>query len=351
MAATRFVLSMIVFFGHMEIDWVKDYGELAAVVGFFIISGFSIGNSITQRPQRYIIRRIWRIWPTYLFSFFCCTLPVAYFAVERHFKYFNGEQPITWQMVLGNLFMLQGLLVVVLEANAPIWTLALEEWYYLFAPVFRRCKSWMLAFLILASVTLYVHARELGWVRFAGKTGGISHACFLWAWLIGFFFYRHRNSVRAQMALLLLPVWALKWNELGGARAPFTLLASGLVIVFGGKILSYAQRLPEVIVELEYKRGKVAAIKWIHVRQFLVFLGNVSYPLYIIHMPILYVFKIVGYDNWILLEIVTVFAASTLVYYFIDKPNRGRWQSKAERTAAAKKEKAAEEFSAATSAP
>ena len=158
LAATRMVLALIVFLGHLRGIGVEsniasnafDYGELAAVVGFFIISGFSIGNSISQRPQRYIIRRIWRIWPTYLFSFFICTLPSAWILYRYHFEYF-GHQQITSAILVGNLFMLQGIVVPVIETNAPTWTLAMEECYYLVAPAFRRCASWILIVLIITS--------------------------------------------------------------------------------------------------------------------------------------------------------------------------------------------------------
>lgn len=142
LAGTRFFLSLIVFFGHaggflgktgFTAAW-EDLGELAAVLAFFVISGFSIAHSIEQRPRGYIVRRLWRIWPTYLFSFFCCTLPVVLLTPLWTAKT-AADQTVTNGMILGNLFMLQGLLVPVLEANAATWTLAIEEWCYLAAPL------------------------------------------------------------------------------------------------------------------------------------------------------------------------------------------------------------------------
>jgi peptidoglycan/LPS O-acetylase OafA/YrhL len=338
LAGMRFILASIVLFGHLSgsgvggiiTKGVFDYGELAAVVGFFIISGYSIANSITQRPRRYILRRVWRIWPTYLFSFFCCTLPAMWILGRHHFQY-AATEPVTRALIIGNLFMLQGILVPVLETNAATWTLAIEECYYLFAPVFRRCASWLLAALILVSAYFYANAFDFGWNRFAGKTHGISHLCFLWAWLAGFLFYQHRNSAWAHAVLFLLPVWLFcKWNQLGGERAIFTLLATTVVIAYGGKLLSFAETLPEVLVELEYGAGKAIAIKWEHVREFLVFMGNVSFPLYIIHTPIQMLLQLAGCRS-LLVYLAVIFTASGLVYYFIDKPNRGRWRTKHER--------------------
>ena len=148
LAGMRFFLSLIVYIGHLggtigktrfTNAW-EDLGELAAVLAFFIISGFSIANSIEQRPRGYIVRRVWRIWPTYLFSFFCCTLP-AVVLLPRFTNQYPADQTVTWEMVIGNLLMLQGLIVPVLEANAATWTLAIEEWCYLADPCFADSEA------------------------------------------------------------------------------------------------------------------------------------------------------------------------------------------------------------------
>jgi peptidoglycan/LPS O-acetylase OafA/YrhL len=333
LAATRFVLASIVLFGHMNsigvggalTESVYEYGELAAVVGFFIISGFSIANSITQRPRRYIARRLWRIWPTYLFSFICCTLPATWAMAHKNIDYY-GKAPVTAGLIIGNLFMLQGLLVRVLETNAVTWTLAIEECYYLLAPAFRRCMSWGLVPVIFASAFFYAKSGDFGWTRFASATRGASHLCFIWAWLLGFLFYRHRRSTWARVLLFLLPVWLFRWNQLGGHHAGFTLLAATLVIAYADELTEFVKILPPVLVELEYTEGKTVRIKWPDVRNFLVFLGNLSFPLYIIHLPVAYLLKAAGCMS-LPLHLLAIFSISVLVYFFIDKPNRGRWRS------------------------
>lgn len=335
LAATRFVLSMIVYLGHLggtignnqftHAWW--NYGELAAVVGFFIISGFSIGHSIDQRPKRYLLRRLWRIWPTYLFSFFCCTLP-AVFILPKHTSAYPADQHVTHWMIFGNLFMLQGIFIPVLEANAAIWTLAIEEWCYLAGPIFRRSGSWLLAAIILVSSYCYAHAAGWGWIRFAGQTGAVSHVSFVWAWLLGFFFYRHRNSIWAHAALVLLPVWLIcRANELGGLRSPFTVVASTLVIAFGGKLmLSISGSLPQHLAEIEWRRGRIFVFRWDHFRELLIFLGNVSYPLYIVHYPVFFLlFYLTKYRSHLGYGVL-VMLLCVVVYFAIDKPNRSRWK-------------------------
>ncbi|HWC60935.1 MAG TPA: acyltransferase [Verrucomicrobiae bacterium] len=338
LAVMRFVLSCIVFMGHLSglgiggsfTERGVDYGELAAVVGFFAISGFSIANSISIRPERYILRRLWRIWPTYLFVFFFITLPVAWLLEKNHVQYFNNIA-VTKGIVIGNLFMLQGLVVTAMETNTSTWTLAMEEFYYLLAPLFRKSPGIVLALITGISATSYALARDFGWIRFAGLTHGIAHLCFLWAWLLGFFFYRYRKSILAQMILLLLPVWLFcGWNELGGRWAVFTLLAATWVIASGDKIDLAMQRLPRVLVEIEYASGKFWNIEVAHLRRWMVFLGNVSYPLYILHLPVAYAIRLTGCSNWFV-YFLAVLAVSLVVYLFVDKPNRGRWQTKKDK--------------------
>lgn len=328
LAASRFFLSMIVYLGHLggTIGYNKftkswwDFGELAAVVGFFVISGFSIANSIEQRPQRYILRRLWRIWPTYLFSFALCTLPAVYLLPQYTHEY-PANQQVTTGMIVGNLFMLQGLLVPTLEANAATWTLAIEEWCYLGAPLFRRCPTWVLSGMILGSAYCYSHASSFGWHRFAGQNHGIGHISFVWAWLLGFVFFRHRRSPWAYVALFLLPVWLLTGaNELGGSRSAFTLVAAMLAIGFGGKML----RLPEVLVD--WKAGIAVKLRSEHVREFLVFLGNISFPLYIVHYPVFFLLRHTTFNRSYSAYGFGVLLLCVVVYYLVDKPNRKRWQ-------------------------
>ena len=330
LAGMRFFLSLIVYFGHaggflgktfFTAAW-EDLGELAAVLAFFVISGFSIAHSIEQRPRGYLARRVWRIWPTYLFSFFCCTLPVVLLS-----PVLNGEpaagQSVTSGMILGNLFMLQGLLVPVLEANAATWTLAIEEWCYLAAPLFKRCRTIVLVALIAVSTYCYLPARDWGVVRFAGQTHGVSHLCFVWAWLVGFVFYRHRDSLWAQMALVLFPTWViLGANELGGGRAAFTIVAGVLAVAYGDKLL----RLPEVIVEWERTDGTHGTFGSRNVEDALTFLGNVSYPLYIVHYPLFLAGMAMTKNRNHPVYLSVIFAVCVAVYLLIDKPNRQRWQ-------------------------
>ena len=119
---------------------------------------------------------------------------------------------------------------------------------------------------------------------------------------------------------VLLPVWLLTGaNELGGPRSPFTLVAAMLAIGFGGKML----HLPKPLAAW---KGRIAAkLSTDHVRDFLVFLGNVSYPLYIVHYPVFFLLRYMTNNRSYLAYGFGVLLLCTVVYYVVDKPNRKRW--------------------------
>jgi peptidoglycan/LPS O-acetylase OafA/YrhL len=73
LALMRFFLAFVVLNRHLmmvysdgnDIFGLKEFGSFSAVVGFFIISGYSIHFSIKREEEGFYIRRIRRIYPTY----------------------------------------------------------------------------------------------------------------------------------------------------------------------------------------------------------------------------------------------------------------------------------------------
>ena len=236
LAGTRFALATIVLLGHLyqctgdqlAISVLGfNLAMLSAVVAFFVISGFSIAHSISTRPKGFYTRRIWRIWPVYL----------ACFAMALYVAYRFAPRPSSGWQVLGNLLLLQGLVTPVLEANAASWTLAIEEWLYVLAPIFRRLPAIALCALAGASAFWYAVAANHGVHRFTIQVHGISFAAFAWPWLFGFVFYFYRDHWAAKLALLILPVFLISWaNELGGRYAPLTMALAMSVIIWGGHV-------------------------------------------------------------------------------------------------------------------
>ncbi len=115
-----------------------------AVVAFFVLSGFLVATSTLEQPgwRRYAAARASRIltvyWPALALG---GALDLVGARIVRAPIYF-GAHPAGWlahvtltpSAVLVNLAFLQSLRGPVLGTNAPLWTLAYEVWFYVAFP-------------------------------------------------------------------------------------------------------------------------------------------------------------------------------------------------------------------------
>src|ERR1700721_1783490 len=69
----RFLLAFVVAVGHLDpfaalgpLRAVENLGSFEAILGFLLISGYSIGHSIQKKPVGFTRRRMLRIYPVYL---------------------------------------------------------------------------------------------------------------------------------------------------------------------------------------------------------------------------------------------------------------------------------------------
>jgi peptidoglycan/LPS O-acetylase OafA/YrhL len=135
--------------------WVKavyffaGFGHLSVVV-FFVISGFLVGGRASLKAAQgrfslldYAVHRFARIYivliPALLVGLMLDHLGArvdnfGLYTNTSNFHWWMVEAPITqridWSTFLGNLLMLQTIVVEPLGSNGPLWSLANEWWYY-----------------------------------------------------------------------------------------------------------------------------------------------------------------------------------------------------------------------------
>ncbi len=310
LGGVRFVLAVVVMFSHFNNvvqhfdPWYQfwELGSLAAVVGFFLISGYSIANSIEKKPKGYFVRRYMRIYPLY-FSVLVLSALLYFMGPEVVWPLQTVERPSA-ASVVGCIFLLQGFFIKVPWANSPLWTLSIEVFYYLFAPLFKRTPLVVLSILIAVSGAVYWTGWHPNWDgptwSYARQLYGFSAGAFLWAWLLGFAFYFARDSAAAQVALVCVPVFLIcRNNQLGGYYAPLTLAAVAMVMI-------NARRFP-------LDKG---------VAKFLNYLGDLSYPLYLVHVPsIAYTWRIFHTLNAPVYIAMAIMLAAAL-FHTVDQPLR-----------------------------
>jgi peptidoglycan/LPS O-acetylase OafA/YrhL len=204
----------------------------------------------------------------------------------------------------GTLFFLQCWVTQKVPVFGPSWTLAIEWWFYVLAPLFIRLPTAAIWGLIFVSLAFQKGALERGYFPVHEFEWGIPAMMLLWAWLSGFLFYRARGW--SSVLLVLIGYYAMnRFNDL--SHAAYLVAAFAVVM---------AKRLPSV-----------PAV----VARFLNYLGDLSYPLYLIHVPVL-----VWAGRWTTWHDPYAFvgacvAVSALLYHLVDAPVRARFSSRHRR--------------------
>ena len=123
----------------------------SAVMMFFVLSGFLIGHSIQKNIQQnqlfsiktYTMQRCKRILPPFLFALFWMLLLYAlapyFFATQSHsFEIIPAlmlrtAYDFSLHELVGSVFFVNEFLTPTLSANAPLWSLSYEVWFYVLA--------------------------------------------------------------------------------------------------------------------------------------------------------------------------------------------------------------------------
>jgi peptidoglycan/LPS O-acetylase OafA/YrhL len=276
LAGLRFLLAMVVVASHQI--WFKKpdeappmlemLGGTSAVLGFLIVSGYSIGHSLQRRPRGFFKRRLMRIYPLYVCAVLFSLLPFLSFADALPTPDASIVIPKPhWWVVIGNLLMLQNIICPALDSNTLVWTLGIEVICYCLAPLFARTP------LVLLVLLIGISSAAFGWLyprmyaehqqHYVKLMWGLPLLMFAWAWLGGFVLHRLGNSLFVGLPLAGL-CFAMLWlNTTYAAKYSIAcLVGSAIVVTFAPRI-----RLPRRI-------GPV-----------LNYLGDLSYPVYLFHLP------------------------------------------------------------------
>ena len=321
LSGVRFLLALCVLTWHSEdfatlprllhpLQWI---GPGAAVSGFFLISGYSIAASLErdQNTLAFYSRRLDRLYPACLTGL---VLSVVFFALNGpvvHNLRFYEELPPghagAW-LIVGNALFLQGILCHAIPADKMFWTLGIEATYYVFAPLFLRIRLGALLGLVAFSALAFLLRSYAGANNLIENLGGISAICLLWLWLAGFLVRRFPASSWTKLIALVMPAALFPWYD-----GDVPLLASATLVIVAFLLID---ALPLV---LKPRAGII--LNW---------LGDLSYPLYAIHYPVMllsaaFIEKHFKGDGWAYIGI--ALAGAILTLHLVDYPHRRyrRW--------------------------
>jgi peptidoglycan/LPS O-acetylase OafA/YrhL len=311
LAAVRFYLAFLVICSHLKWFIPKDelilsFGEpdaKGAVIGFLVISGYSIASSVSKSTKSFYRRRIMRLYPVYLASLLFIFVPfwIAKTNIIQTLNHtFEAPNPL---LIVGNVFFLQNVLIPSISANPVVWTLSLEVILYLFAPfIVKKVNDRNLLIFITFSAMCFVLSSYFKLPHFAKLLGGLNVIFLGWSWCLGFYYYRNKHLFSAKALLMIIGVLALALYGSPLRIIPYLAISSTL-------ILAPKIKLPQIIEKI------------------FDFAGNISYPLYLIHVPSLIIANsIFGWKDWFPLVAFSI-VVSIFFYYTLDFYTKSRKKS------------------------
>lgn len=276
---------------HHLPDWLGDLANTIGAAGtfgvdlFFVLSSYLITELLMrERAERgfldvrsFYIRRILRIWPLY-FLYVIFAYAITFFV--------PGEE-LTWKHLLGYIFFAGNWVYFLIPINtvaAPLWSVSLEEQFYLIWPWVIRGSSprrlaWsalgLMVMAALVTLTLGIWRPQFDWISKNSFTrvDGIAVGALLAVLLHG---RPPQLGGAARMTLLLASVAVLLWiaHDFG----LFTLPVALLPLVSGWPLAALA--CGGILLSVLGSSGRWSGL--LRSRP-VIYLGRISYGLYVYH--------------------------------------------------------------------
>ena len=301
----RGIAALAVFAGHLRIICFRDvnistldllgkgvffltgFGHLAVIL-FFVLSGFliikSINESVIKKKwsvKTYGQNRLFRLWivliPCLLIGLILDRIGIEYWGdslfYSNQWKYFYNQDisnKLTPSIFFGNLSFLQTILVPPLGSNSALWSLCNEFWYYVLFPLFyfaanRSCTLVVRIFLTFAGICVLFFIGSEIFLMFP-------------IWLLGGFSYfiaKNLNKKHLQSKKLLILISSLFVMTLLMNRMKFH------VEVFNFYIIAFFFSIAiPFLINSKFKYNVTRSIS--------TYLSNISYTLYLSHLPFIY---------------------------------------------------------------
>lgn len=321
------VLAVIIF--HAQRSWLP-----AGFIGvdiFFVISGFLISSIIIEREKAFSWRgfywqRVKRIVPVYIVMLAIVTCVSSVLFIHSDFSYFKKSLVSASFFLSNQYFSSFGSYFAPGAHELPLlhtWSLAIEMQFYVFLPalILWTPRKWLGLLLGGMCVTFFVYAEWALSLPENSKHVYFSLAARVPEFLVGAFIavagVGNRWSPRvasvvsvAGLALLGACFVCIDEKHFPGVAAVLPCLATGMLIAAKGSVVS------QVISSRAF-----------------VWLGALSYSLYLWHWPVLAFMRYyLGHDElpgvWLLSFVVITYLLSWASFRWVEEParrGRGMW--------------------------
>lgn len=322
LALARFLLALTVFAGHLSLHtdigpfiWYSYLGPFEAILGFLLISGLSIGKSYQSKPQAYFKRRIQRIYPIYAASI------VLVYVLDP-----QTITPVFLLILLINFLFLNQILTTG-SFVGPAWTLALEVWLYFLTPWLIRLsikRLMTIVYISFATYCIYTCGRTLfNWKHYSGVSMGINLLLLSFIWVAGLVWSRPDKNEKL-VRYTVAGFFVVHWVMLTGIQLVYRIRHHELQLFLQTDLVEFLIRCITLTlvfyVVLYNHRIPSPSLAF---KKLFSFLGNISYPLYLIHLSIISFLIEKKVTNWLVITAI-VLLASSLFYLLFDSYSKKR---------------------------
>ncbi|MEZ4873417.1 MAG: acyltransferase family protein [Bdellovibrionales bacterium] len=329
------VLAVIIF--HFDENWLP--GGFAGVDVFFVISGFVVTKSIVSNTKNDFVnfllqfykKRFLRILPALFFAIVLSSLAFCLFSVNGYLT--SGVYETAKYAVFGLsnfklLFLDKDYFGPTMDFNpfTHTWSLGVEEQFYLIYPLLfyfsfkylnkkRTLHLFSIIFFISLGSAFYESriSKDLVFAFYSISTRFWE----LLAGCIGYLLYEKRQHIKkitpSFYSYIFLSALIFSFFFVQEDRVPYPegILPVGMTIGFILSTLSSPMKNNFALLLLE--------------RPILVFLGKISYSLYLWHWPVQTMFRwTVGLDDFLKITSCSIltFTLSWISYEWVEKPTR-----------------------------
>ncbi|WP_434113733.1 acyltransferase family protein [Paraburkholderia caffeinilytica] len=338
----RAIAVLAVVFYHLHSAWVP--GGFAGVDIFFVISGFIVSASVSTLKRSpiwnflpfFYARRIQRIAPALIVCLLTTNFIAALLIPMSWLSSTNQQTSIYAFFGLSNLILARtnnDYFSPVGEFNPYMhtWSLSIEEQFYFAFPLmffaWTFAGKWRNFTVALFATTLVA---SLGYSAWMGNTDKITAFYMItsrfWQLAVGVLLFQTMNLLgrRFDVADQTSPRWYTC-----GAMASIALIAYSFAASRPDR-LPFPGALPAVVGAtglLFFLHGKshTNPVMWALGSRSILFIGRISYSLYLWHWPIFVMFRwTIGLDrdSYRLAALAIALVLSALSYYFVEKPFR-----------------------------
>jgi len=336
----RGLAAFIVVFYHIE-AYIQPYSNkyvmavikhgYLAVDFFFILSGFVIAYNYFDRltvltvdkAYDFYIKRIARIYPLHLLLLIVyTTIPLAYIVLGKDLSTLSGGNKFSFDTFVYSLFLVQSWGGVEdLTWNIPSWSISTEMLAYLLFPLMVYLLFFMHKKLKGAGVVLSLFCTFIVIIYVFEGTRTIGDNI----QRLGFL----RCVLEFFCGVCVWKLSKLQWLKLSGMLMFYGAIALFCVLMASGIKDYYFVPVTMSMVIL----GSVVYRSRVNVffsHQFLIWLGNISYSVYLSHYFIRDWFKLLFLNSneasifWIVSYVITVLIISHLLFSFFEMSAKNR---------------------------